>query len=384
MAGPTPCCGTARDPSYLIGGELRRRAATRPGGRGSGSSSRPTSPTARSALTASSPCDEHRARSPRDLRLQGRGRGRVRRVPRGRDARSSGTAPRGGFLERGTARGVFRAETSPRAPGGSDSTWRGQRVALRPGRPQRRQRRRGARRACVRGAPADAVGRARGLPRRRAPVPRRSAHPGRAVSTTTPTARPRSRATSPPRARRCPAARGRLPADLLAHGAARARVRRGAGAADVAVRPRGLLRARAGRGLPRRERPGDRRGRGRRGAAAGPLAARVRRRAAASSPGCCATATCASSSAPANVVELGRSLVTASARRRRSPARSATRGRERAPEPPTAESAAPPSVIAAVAAATANGPPAVPGPTDPPDPRNCTRVGRCEARAPAS
>ena len=41
------------EPSYLIGGELRRRARTRPGARASGSSSRPTSPTARCSRSQS-------------------------------------------------------------------------------------------------------------------------------------------------------------------------------------------------------------------------------------------------------------------------------------------------------------------------------------------
>ena len=129
-----PCCGWGRTRRTSSAASCARRAATRPGARGSGSSSRPTSPTARSCgCRPALGRHEHRARPPRDLRLQGGGRGRVRRVPRPVGTRHRLGRPRRGGVPGplGDRRGAFfRADDVVLTPGGSEFTWAEQRVRL--------------------------------------------------------------------------------------------------------------------------------------------------------------------------------------------------------------------------------------------------------------
>ena len=239
------------DPAYLIGGELRttgRNAAWGDGGvaRRRGRRVRPLVP---AAVAAALGRHEHRARPPRDVRLAGRrSRRRSASSSPGRDASSSGTAPtrRRSWTASGIGEAAFfRADDVELTPGRlgvhlggaarAPAACRARTTSLNAA---------AALTACVMmGLPREDAGRdARGLPWRRAPLRGAGHAPRRArpSSTTTPTTRPRSRRRSPPRGR-CepPPARRRLPAaPVLAHAAARPRVRRGARGRRRRLRPR--------------------------------------------------------------------------------------------------------------------------------------------------
>ena len=145
---PTPCCAWGRTRRTSSAASCARRAATRPGARGSGSSSRPTSPTARSCGCRPSSRSSRTSSSTttRPTARKGGGRGRVRRVPRpARDASSSGTAPDAeAFLDRsgiGEA-AFFRADDVELTPGRLGvHVGRAARAPLRAGRAQRRSTR---------------------------------------------------------------------------------------------------------------------------------------------------------------------------------------------------------------------------------------------------
>ena len=264
--------------------------------------------------------DERRARPPRDLRLAGRGaRGRSARSWPARRRPSCGTGPTSLAL-RGDAPDVAFdvADAGARRRRLALRRGAGTRVRLRvPGRPQRAQRRRRAR-----GLRAGRRRPARPPPRRwrTSPAPGRrfqrlgdDARAARASSTTTPTTRPRSRPRIDAARTLAPAPgrRGLPAAPVLAHAAARARVRRRAGAAPTsppcststrrASAPRtspassGLLVAEAAADAARR--------------APGAVAADLRRRRAGPARAAARRATCAWSSGAGDVDELGRRLV---------------------------------------------------------------------------
>ena len=263
-----------RAPTQLPG---RRRgplapAPTPAGGRGSGSWSRPTSPTARCsssrptiAVVTNAELDHHTTYASAARRR--------RHVPRLPGARAGQQVVPGPTLVRGS-----RRATRPVA-----STRRRDVDARRPRRPQRAQRRGGADRDPARRRGRRARPRSAGRLRGRRPALRAArARPraARSSSTTTPTTRPRSARRSTPRARSRPAAWSPASSRTCSRARSARRARSGrAGRRRPRRGPRRLSRARARGGLPGRQRPARRRGDGRRGRRqARRLDARPRRR----------------------------------------------------------------------------------------------------------
>ena len=303
----------AWSPAYLIGGELRDDRPQRRLGDGGVARrrGRRVRPLDAALARRGRGRDERRARPPRDVRLAGRGpRGLPRRSwPARPQARRVGPPRRAGAARRArTSRSTSPSRCS--TPAARASRGAGTPCASRcparttPATPPPRSRP-----PCW---PAPTRGRRRGA--------RDFAGAGRRFELlgTTPRRRARRRRLRPPpdrgrrdarrRAHAGPAAgRRRLPAaPVLAHAAARARVRRRARAGRRRRRARRLPGARARRGLPGRQRAAVAEAAadaadGRRGA----LAAGVRRRRARAARAACATATCASSWARATSTSSG-------------------------------------------------------------------------------
>ncbi len=295
--------GAGLDPGWLIGGSVGGELpnSSWSGRRVAGGRGRRVGPLDAQPRRRDRGADERRARAPRHIRLaRGAARG-VRRAARGRARRPScGIAPSCCRCATGTLV-AYDATDVTLTPGGSRFQLARERGdARRAGRPQRARRD-----GCARGG---AAGGSRGgagrLPRWRASRARAAAFSG---SGSAPAARvvyedyahhPTEIDGDPARradARAQPAG-GRVPAPpVLAHGAARPRVRQGAGARGRGLRARRLPCPRARGGLPGRQRADDRRGRrGRRLAGARSTGFRASPRPSRCSAGTCAPATCAS------------------------------------------------------------------------------------------